>query len=94
MKVFDKEFEVALLSKEDKSNGSSIDRRVVFTTNGEVYHYEYGGSKNMCLSSVYVEDRENEGKLKQVYSSWRHIEGGSYFEEIGRRLSIDKREAP
>lgn len=88
MKIFDKEFDVAILKYEDKSIKDNTHRSVVFTTEGEVYHYLYSGGPTMCLSSVRKENRAT-GKMDEVYSPWKHIPNGAYYEEIGRRLSID-----
>jgi hypothetical protein len=88
MKIFDREFDVALLHFEDKSAKGSTDVNVTFTTGGVVYHYRYCGGPTMALSSV-VKDNTQTGKTEEVYSSWEHIPNGSYFEEIGRRLSVE-----
>lgn len=92
MTVFDKEFDVVLLNFEDNSTPGNPDRHVTFTTGGEVYHYRYVGCPSMALSSVTRENRET-FKHDEVYSSWKYIPGGSYYEEIGRRLSVESRQA-
>ena len=89
MKIFGKEFDVALLSYEDKSTEGNPHRKVSFTTGGEVYHYFYSGSPMMALSSVVKEDRET-GESEEVYSPWKHTPNGFYYEEIGRRLSVEQ----
>ena len=82
MSVFGVPFEVKLISQEDRSTKDYTDKKVVFSANGETYHYAYSGGGLMKLSSVHDDD------LNEVYSPWRHIPNGSYYEEIGRRLSV------
>lgn len=90
MKIFDKEFDVAILSFEDNSIEGSPNRKVTFTTGGDVYHYCYSGGGTMALSSVVKENRKTD-KIEEVYSPWKHIPNGGYYEEIGRQLSIEQR---
>ncbi|MDX9847445.1 MAG: hypothetical protein RBT74_10735 [Tenuifilaceae bacterium] len=90
MKVYDKEFEVELLSFEDNSSNGSIFRKVSFTVRGELYHYTYSGGAMMALTAVVKENRET-NNCDEVYSSWKHIPDGSYYSEIGRRLSVEHR---
>ena len=90
MEVFDREFEVALLSYDDKSKPGNPDVNVSFTTGGEVYHYRYAGSGGCALGYVWMENRQT-FQRDIVYSPWKHIPEGSYYEQIGRTLSIEQR---
>lgn len=85
IKIFDKEFEVNLLSFEDNSTTGNPYRKVIFETGGEIYHYCYSGGAMMALSSVVKENGE------KVYSPWEYIPDGSYYEEIGRQLSLEQK---
>lgn len=93
MEIFGKKFDVALLSFNDKSTQGNPYREVIFTTEGEVYHYVYSGGPTMALSQVHKENRKT-GNLDEVYSPWKNIPNGSYYEEIGRRLSVESRTNP
>lgn len=81
MKIFDKQFKVELISFEDKSTKEKTYRKVIFKADREVYHYIYEGT----LSYVVKDTGE------EVYSPFKCIENGSYYEEIGRKLSIQQR---
>lgn len=85
MKILDKDFNVELISFEDKSTKGDTYRKVIFKADGEVYLYTYAGGRPMTLSSVVKDTGE------EVYSPWKHIPNGSYYEEIGRKLSIQQR---
>lgn len=85
MKILDKNFNVELISFEDKSTKRDTYRKVVFKVDGEVYHYTYAGGRPMTLSSVVKDTGE------KVYSPWKYIPNGAYYQEIGRKLSIEQR---
>jgi len=90
MKIFDKEFKVELIEFEDKSIAGNPCRSVTFKVDNETYFYNYGGGPAIALSSVHKIDEK--GIKHEVYSCWKHFPNGSYYQEIGRILSIEKRQ--
>ena len=87
MDVFDRSFDVILLSIEDNSTIGNPNRLVKFRINSDVYEYYYSGGHTMALGSVVkINNETNEKEI--VYSPFKYIPNGSYYEEIGRRLSL------
>lgn len=85
MKILDKDFNVEFISFEDKSSKGYTGWKVIYKVDGEVYHYAYIGGRSMMLSCVVKDTGE------EVYSPLKYIPNGSYYEEIGRKLSIQHR---
>ena len=86
MKIFDKEFDVALLSFEREEGNTHVS----YTTGGEVYSYNYSSSPSMAVCEVLKKNKITR-KWEQVYSSFKHIPQGSYYQEIGRQLAVECR---
>ena len=90
MQVFDKPFEVEFISCVDQSSPNFPNVTVKFKVEDEIYYYTYKGSISQAFSSVMKENKATK-KIEQVYSAYKHIENGSYYDEIGRRLSVEHR---
>lgn len=80
MKVFDREFHVNFISFDKIESTSHKETRVVFSVENRGYIYSYIATPGQALAYVHSDGNE-------IYSPFQHLEGGSYFVEIGRRLS-------
>lgn len=89
MKIFDKEFDVKLIEYADMSKPQNPHTVVKFLVDGEMYIYTYTGGGLMALG--YVNKIDEHGYMTPIYDPFKHIENGSYYEEIGRQLSISQR---
>lgn len=85
--VFGKTFNVTPIELVDKSSNGNVDRTVKYIVDGEVYTYKFCGGGTMALGSVNKITLD--GSYEEVYSAFKHIPNGSYYEEIGRQLSIE-----
>lgn len=86
MSVYDKEFLVTPVFRKATNIDNHTKKEVLFLVDGEVYTYTYYSDPQMGVSEVYK--RSEDGAVSQVYSSFKRIDQGAYYQEIGRRLSI------
>ena len=85
MNVFDKVFDVEFVDYKRFFSRGETTTTVIFRVLEREYRYVYQVTPLSGLGFVYGEDGA------EVYSPYRLIPGGSYLQEIGRRLSVESR---
>ena len=90
MRVFDKSFDVQFVEFEDNSKERQIHRKVTFIADGETYYYIYSGVPGQAQATVFRRSKIT-GKVKEVYSTFKHHPDGVYYQEIGRQLAVEHR---